>query len=1678
MHQRIRAVQDLLTGAAKPLGPFVHLFLADMDERELSSREPSALAAAIDAQATLGATRRHGDVLVAVHKPTDPKTDGGPTCAGNNARAWLQTVTDDSPFLVDSVCGAIRSVGFDVDLLMHPVLGVDRSNDGSILTLHGAPGTVPTEMPGPPVATDAPASLVAARPQTNLAKSYESWVQVELDRMPTDEECVALVAAVKIALADVRAAVVAWPAMQQRVHAISGEVRFNTPRLDGQQVDPDEAATFLEWLLLGHFTFLGAIDHELVNGTDLEPVPGSAIGILVDNHPGTPRSEIIAPSAGWPAEQVVLVTKTIAVAKVHRRTNYDIVIVKRYGPVDAMGSGSTSSHTLRLPIGERRIVGLFTSEAVLTSPLDTPLLRGKVGSILARSGLSPSSYSGKELRSILTSHPRDELFAATEDELANTVMGVLAIGERRRTRLFARFDRERSAWTCQVYLPRDQYNTDVRMRIQASLERAFHATGSTFATQLSDARLARLLFTLPSEHSAMPDMAALEAEVAMASRSWSDALAEALTETRSGEAQVVARFRHAFPPAYTAETPIGQAIEDIAWCERALTAEAVVVRIHANTSEDTTSADARLSVYSPEKAIALADLLPVFSNLALRVIDEKADEVVVDGRSVWIHDLGVCGNGLPSIDPRGPDAERLCEAVVSSWTGKVDNDGFNQLVTAAGLTSFQANVLRLYARHARQLGLSSTLEYVVSTLLENPVLARDLARRFDLMFDPAHSDAADMVGTGDTVATVDADQQRRAAASAESLRFAESLAGVPSLDHDRILRMISALIDASVRTNAFRPGSAALAVKVESRRIPEAPEPRPQFEIFVSSPRVEGVHLRMGAVARGGLRWSDRPEDFRTEVLGLMKAQAVKNAVIVPAGAKGGFIVRDQPLTTDRSAVQAEGVACYQIFIGALLDLTDNLVDGKTNPPSGVVRWDSDDPYLVVAADKGTATFSDIANQISLERGHWLGDAFASGGSVGYDHKAMGITARGAWESVKRHFLRMGTDITSPDAAPFSVVGIGDMSGDVFGNGMLLSDRIQLVAAFDHRHIFLDPNPDPVASLTERQRLFALPRSSWEDYDPALISEGGGVWPRTAKSIRLSTLAATVLGITPKPLPTSSPSEAPGIDLTPSELLSAILRAPVALLWNGGIGTYVKASTETHAQVGDKANDLIRADATELRASIVGEGGNLGVTQRGRIEFAGRLRQDPSNQVGWINTDAIDNSAGVDTSDHEVNLKILLDPLVRVGRLAEAERNDLLSSLTDEVAGLVLADNIDQNRLLGNLWTEAPGMIDLHARYVAHLEETGRIDRALEALPSIAGFATRKTSGAGLTIPELAVLVAHTKLALSEELASVKLADDPAFHDDLLAYFPKRIAQEFAEAVLAHPLRHEIVATMRANRLVNRNGISFVYRMQSETHATVADIVRAHMAATSILDINNYWEGVSSLDGNHPDREVVQLLLEADRAVERTTRWLLRNRTLPLDVRATVATYGPAVVELSLLLDGLVARGGAPGSDGEALSLRQARFVAAGLPEHLARQGAQLELSTTLLDIVVVAESTGVSRDVVGGVLLALDDSLLIGRLRRRILRLPRENEWDALARASLRDDLAGEHMALTRSVLGSSDATDPDARVASWTAHRIEAIERHLAMVDNTESVDGSQLAALSVALRQLRTLSAQRIG
>jgi glutamate dehydrogenase len=1634
--------------------PLVGRFLHGADPIELASRGPAAMADAIGAHQRLAQTRIVGTASVVVRIPGDADWVG--------TRAVVQVVTDDMPFLVDSAVLAIRRAGFDVELLMHPVLYADRDADGSLVNL----GTQ----------------------RSDAASIGESFLHFELDAVPSESQRSGLRALLVAALSDVRAAVADWEPLRARTLELATEVLNLTARSQSWTVDPGEVAELLTWMEDGHFTLLGAIDHVVAGDSgSLVEVPGSALGILRAHSDGTPIDQIIAPSAAWNPLDVALITKTNSTSTIHRLGHYDIVVIKSYDR-----SAAASPETLGasgvpalVPIGERRLVGMFTSDTYLKSPLDIPLLRTKVTTILERSGLAPTGHSGKELKSILVSHPRDELFATSVDELERTVQGIATLGERKRVKAFLRRDSERGVWSCLVYLPRDRYNTEVRQRVQQRLEHLVGGTSSTYNTALTDSRLARILFTIPSAVAELDqsEVAGLDAALTDATRSWSDQLADGLrsasfvsthtntiaTATNSSEragadslqpsidpsipsdqsglwlssSRLLERYVEAFPAAYTAETPISQALDDVASIERTLASNHLVVRVHNNTDEDVETAQARLSLYSPDAALALADLLPVLANLGLRVIDEKAAEVTIDGRIVWIHDLGVSGPGTAAIDPQGDLATRLCSAIDAIWNGAVDNDGFNHLVTTAGLTHDEVAMLRLYARHARQLGLGFSLSYMETTLVEQHAIAALFARIVATKFDP------------DLALSM---EQRVAAVSELEASLAVLLDAIPSLDQDRILRCIATQIAASIRTNAYQANRSALCVKLEPRRIAEAPEPRPRFEIFVSSPKVEGIHLRMGAVARGGLRWSDRHEDFRTEVLGLMKAQGVKNSVIVPAGAKGGFVVRQPPVSNDRAAIQAEGIACYQTFIRSLLDVTDNLVDGQVVNPSRVIRHDPNDTYLVVAADKGTATFSDIANAISLERGFWLGDAFASGGSVGYDHKAMGITARGAWESVKRHFLRMGRNISADDAEPFSVVGIGDMSGDVFGNGMLLSNKIRLQIAFDHRHIFFDPTPDPALSFAERARLFALPRSSWDDYDKTLISTGGGVWPRTAKSITLPPEALAVLGI----------DAAVGSAFTPTEIIALALKAPVDLLWNGGIGTYVKASTETHAQAGDRASDVLRADANQLRCKIIGEGGNLGMTQRARIEFA-RLG-------GWVNTDAIDNSAGVDTSDHEVNLKILVDRAVASGALPLADRNVLLGALTDEVAGLVLADNIAQNRVLGTGLAEAPGMVELHGRYLDALEAAGRLDRRLEALPDAVELRARRVAGVGLTIPELSVLMAHTKLWITDQLLEESIGSDASLINHLHDYFPDAVVARLPAQVDEHPLRAEIIATVLANHVVNRNGSTFVFRLVDETHASVSDVVRAHLAATDLLSVDTYWSSVCSLDGVLADAHQNELLLEADRAVERAARWLLRNRPLPLDHIAAGNAFRSTIASLGAVLDTLSNAVGSdllPGSDAETLRNRLARFASLGVSPELARQAAYFEFITSLLDIAELSTKSARPLDVVASVYLTLDDQLRIGEIRRRILALPRDDRWDALARASMRDDLAAEHLALTSAALQTPTApaapTDP---TTTWITTHAPAITRHLALVTETAQTTTNPLASLSVVLRQLRTL------
>ena len=1062
-------------------------------------------------------------------------------------------------------------------------------------------------------------------------------------------------------------------------------------------------------------------------------------------------------------------------------------------------------------------------------------------------------------------------------------------------------------------------------------------------------------------------------------------------------------------------------------------------RLNLYQAVGSTDGDRRFKIYRSGGAVSLTEVLPVLQRLGVEVVDEHPYELRrTDGTTAWVYDFGL---KLRAVDELGDDArERLQDTFAAVWTGKAENDGFNELVLRAGLTWRQAVVLRAYAKYLRQAGSTFSQDYMEDALKNNTHATRLLVNLFQARLSPAHTGAGVEITEG----------------------ILEELDGaldqVASLDEDRILRSFLTLIKATLRTNFFQRDAeggphAYLSMKFDPQAVPDLPAPRPAYEIWVYSPRVEGVHLRFGKVARGGLRWSDRREDFRTEVLGLVKAQMVKNTVIVPVGAKGGFVGKRLPdPAADRDAWMAEGIASYKTFISGLLDITDNLVGGEVVPPRDVVRHDEDDTYLVVAADKGTASFSDIANEVAVSYGFWLGDAFASGGSVGYDHKKMAITSSGAWESVKRHFREMGHNTQEED---FTVVGIGDMSGDVFGNGMLLSEHIRLVAAFDHRHIFLDPQPDAATSYAERRRLFELPRSSWADYDTSVISSGGGVFPRSAKAIPINSQIRAALGIE---------SSAP--KLTPAELMKAILQAPVDLLWNGGIGTYVKASTESQADVGDKANDAIRIDGSQLRVKVVGEGGNLGFTQLGRIEFA--RSGGPGGSGGRINTDAIDNSAGVDASDHEVNIKILLNSVVADGDMTVKQRNSLLAEMTHEVGDLVLRNNYAQNVALANSMAQANSLLHAHQRFIRRLVREGKLDRGLEFLPTDRQIRERAAAGQGLTQPEMAVILAYAKITVAAELIETDLPDDPYLRSLLHAYFPVPLRERFEQAIDTHALHREIVTTVLVNDTVNSGGTTFLHRFKEEIGATTDEIVRAHTAARVIFHLGPIWDEVESLDNVVAADVQTRIRLHARRLVERATRWLLNNRLQPLQIAETIDFFAEGVATVWAQLPKLL-----QGADLEWYQSVHDELTGAGVPEELATQVAGFSSAFPILDMVDVAHRTGNTPLEVAEVYFDLADRLQITQLLDRIILLPRDDRWQSMARAAIREDLFAAHAALTADVLSAGEpGAAPEQRYQAWEERNAGLVGRARTTLEEIQGAEEFDLASLSVAMRTFRTL------
>ncbi|MDG4795915.1 NAD-glutamate dehydrogenase [Micromonospora sp. WMMD1082] len=1600
--ERLVAQAVALAGDDHDAATLVGRFWRFAPDEELIGFTAEEMLDAARAHRELAQQRVPGELRLRIHSPD-----------AEQHHSVIEIVTDDMPFLVDSVTALLNTHHLDVHLLVHPLVVVRREPLGRLVE----------------VAAD-------VEPDDAISGDLvESWMRIEIDPVRGPEERDKLRRELQRVLTDVREAVEDWPKMRQRALSLADELaaaRTSDNRPPVPEKDITDSVELLRWLAHDHFTFLGYREYRLVpdserGGPALEAVLGTGLGILRQDSPEARALSSMTPEAHEKVteKRLLIITKANSRATVHRSAYLDYIGFKIF---DANGE----------VVGERRFLGLFSTAAYRTSVQELPVVRRKVAEVLDRSGLSLRSHSGKDLMQILETYPRDELFQIKTDDLYHAVIGVLRMAGRRQLRVFLRRDAYGRFISCLIYLPRDRFTTQNRLRMQDILLRELNGVGVDYTTRVTESMLARVHFIVRTDPTSPPgdiDADLLAEELADATRLWDDDYRLVL-ERKLGDEQakhLFGRYADAFPEGYKdGHTPY-EAMKDLAklelleesgQLEMHLFRKQLMPRAGGRGPDVDESMDVRFKVYRYGEPMMLSAVLPVLHSLGVKVVDEHPYEVErVDGR-IWLYDFGLrLPEGHQDLAEVRPHVEN---AFAAAWRGEAEVDRFNELVLRAGLTWRQVVVLRAYAKYLRQTGTVFSQDYMESTFIAYPAIATLLVQLFEARFEPGPAG--------------DEQRQRRSAELVAEIDTA--LDGVASLDQDRILRSYLTLIQGTLRTSFYQKPVGGrpkpyVAFKLDPQAIPELPAPRPKFEIFVYSPRFEGVHLRFGPVARGGLRWSDRREDFRTEVLGLVKAQMVKNAVIVPVGAKGGFVLKQKPGDRD------EAVVCYQEFISALLDVTDNIVAGEIVPPEDVVRHDGDDPYMVVAADKGTATFSDTANEISTAHRFWLGDAFASGGSAGYDHKKMGITARGAWESVKRHFRELGHDTQSQD---FTVVGVGDMSGDVFGNGMLLSEHIRLVAAFDHRHIFLDPDPDAASSYRERKRLFELSRSTWEDYDAELISAGGGIYPRAAKSVPVSPQVRAVLGL-----------DDDVEQLSPQELMKAILTAPVDLFWNGGIGTYVKASSQTNAEVGDKSNDAIRVDGRALRCRVVGEGGNLGFTQHGRIEYA--------QAGGRMYTDFIDNAAGVDCSDHEVNIKILLNTAVADGELTVPERDELLARMTDEVGELVLRDNYDQARAINNSQAQAISLLPVHRRMITELERSGALDRALEALPPDDELAVRAESG--LTAPEFAVLLAYVKIALEKEILTEGLADEEWTSEVLVNYFPTPMRERFADRMGRHRLRRDIVTTVLVNEAINRGGISFVFRVVEETAASAADVIRAYVVVREVFGLRQLWDAVEALDNRIDPELQTSLYLDTRRLLDRAVRWLVTNRRSPIDVPAEIARLRDGIARLLPQLETLFY-----GSEREAIVAHIGSMTERGVPRELAERSTRLMYSFGLLDVVETAAGTGREVGEVASVYFVLSDRFRVDSLLSKISLLPREDRWQTLARMALRYDLYAALAALTAEVLDSTSGELPaQERVQQWEQSNATSIHRaQRAMGEFDES--RADLAALSVLLRQIRTL------
>jgi glutamate dehydrogenase len=1580
-----RARSDRAQSQVKPAS-FVRDCYRGVDEDDLGARDPADLAAAAMSLLAFGYRRRKGQPLVRVFNPVQSR-DGW-----TSSNTVVEVVTDDMPFLVDSLAMVLADCGLALRMMVHPVLHVTRDRAGR---------------------------LTRCACEASAGKLVESWQHVEIDTVADAARIEEVRTRIVAMLTDVRLAVQDWGAMSARAQSLAASLAVGLPGVG--RAECNEASAFLSWLGDHHFTFLGYREYKLVRGAKqdrLIPVSGTGLGLLRTGK-GRPRPKpsVLRGETRRRAREpaALVVTKANSISTVHRAAYLDYVGVKI---IDARGNVT----------GEQRFLGLFTSLTYSANPRDIPLLRLKIRRIVDQIGAAPGSHDDKALLHVLESYPRDELFQASVPELVRNSRGIVNIYERRRVRMFLRSDPFGRFYSVLLFVPRDRYNTQARLRIEEILLQELAGLTHETQVEISESALARLYVLVRTDpaHEVAVDIERIERRVAEAIRTWEDRLRDELAARLPGERAET--FATVFPAAYQDDVPARDAIDDIREL-MALPESGTALGLELRAGDAARKA-LNLRLYRRGDPVAMSDLVPLLENFDLRILNERPYRIGT-GHDLWVQVLEVMHAGGRKLDP-DKAGHRFEEAFFAVWNGLAESDGVNRLVLAADLHWRQAVVLRAVCRYLLQTGLPFSQRYMETVLERHPGIASRLARTFESRFDP------------DLKNSTRASQLRSLARE-----IGQALDRVSRPDDDRILRAFLAVITATLRTNHYQVDAdgnskPCLSFKFDPKILPELPKPRPMFEIWVYSPRVEGVHLRMGKVARGGLRWSDRREDFRTEILGLMKAQNVKNTLIVPVGAKGGFFPKQSPVGGTREEIQREGTECYKMFIRSMLDLTDNVRGNEIVPPARTVRYDPDDPYLVVAADKGTATFSDTANALAAEYDFWLGDAFASGGSAGYDHKKMGITAKGGWECVKRHFREMGTDIQSED---FTVAGIGDMAGDVFGNGMLLSRHIRLVAAFNHQHIFIDPSPDAEASFRERERLFNLPRSSWGDYNPRAISTGGGVHSRDSKEIPLSAQARALLGFE-------------AAKASPTQVIQAILRLPVDLLWNGGIGTYVKASWEANSAIGDRSNDAVRVDGRELRCKVVGEGGNLGLSQLGRIEFA--------LAGGRVNTDFVDNSGGVDCSDHEVNIKIMLDAVGRKTRLTTAARNRLLAEMSDDVGELVLRDNYLQGQAISILEAEAAGRLGEHAHFIRSLELDGVLDRALEFLPNAEDIDERSRAGQGLVRPELAMLLSYAKIQLNQQLIHSDVPEDPYLGQELGRYFPERLTKRYGALLGEHRLKREIIATATTNSIVNRMGPTFVARTRQDSGAGAASVARAYTIAREIFEVRDIWRSVESLDNRVAASVQYEMLRDTVALLRQTTYWLLQRHRGELGIEMQVGRLRTGIRELTAAQPQWL-----HGLERQAFDARAAELTGAGVPPPLARQVAACSALQSAPDIVEIAVARRLSVDAAAGAYFGAGTEFGLDWLRARIERLNVEGHWQAVARGSLREALYETQRALAQRVLEVSRDRDPARAIERWKTKHQTAVAYVRSVVNDIRGQSTeADFASLAVALQAVRRL------